>query len=423
MSTPQRVSPSTLRVQGLAVGAGGPRTVVLLEGYDPRPNPDVFTLTARVGTATRLGSPQTLARTSVISQVAVGADGTAVAAWTERTRSGAQTVKAAIARPDTRFGTVRTVVPPGRVTLGSVAVTAQGRAVISWRTGDPSGRTSVAIAPPGGRFGPAQTLGDVQGLPVLAAAPDGTVIASWIDTPPAPQPPPAPAPTDRTSEVYAAALAPDAPRFGAATQLDSLQMWFSGPGVGAGPGGAAVFWRFAGMQRRLVSVLPGGVFTPAVVTPPMLTAAGIGLTDGLSLGFPSNGSTVAVWQDAVPKSAESSELSSSVVRTSTRVRDGAFGAARTLSARGLLAGFPEAGALTDRTVVAWDEGSRTTPGRLRVAVRYRGAWTVRAPITTPGADSGSLGLAAGRTHVAMVWLQRKNIREPGGEAYLATYRP
>lgn len=302
-------------------------------------------------------------------------------------------------------------------------MTAQGRAVLTWREGDPTGPAQVAIAPPGGRFGTPRPLGDAQGLPVLAAAPDGTVIASWIDAPPSPQPPPAPAPTDRTWEVYAATLAPGASRFGAATQLDSLQVGISGPGVGSGPGGAAVYWRFEGMQRRLVSVLPGGVFTPAVATPPMRTAAGIGLEDELSLGLPSNGSTVAVWQDAVPEGAESSGLASSVVSTSTRLRGGIFGAPRTLSARGLLAGAPEAGALTDRTVAAWSEGSKATPARLRVAVRYRGAWTVRAPISTPGADSNSLALAAGRAHVPMVWIQRKNVREPGGAAYLATYRP
>lgn len=423
MSTPQRVSPSNLGVQGVAVGAGAGRTAVLLEGYDARPNPDVVTLTARLGTATSLGPPQTLARTSVISHLAVGADGTAVAAWTEGTRSGSRVLKAAIARPNARFGTVRTVAPAGRVTLGDVAVTAQGRAVISLRTGDPSGPMSIAIAPPGGRFGSPQPLGDAQGLPVLAAAPDGTVIASWIDAPPSPQPPPAPAPTDRTWEVYAATLAPGASRFGAATQLDSLQMWFTGPGADAGPGGAAVYWRSTGMQRRLVSVLPGGVFTSPVTTPAMPTVAGIGLPDQLALGFPSNGSTVAVWQAATTTGGDSPNVTSSVVQTSTRPRSGAFGAVRSLSARGLVAGAPEAGALADRAVAAWNEGSEATATRLRIAVRYRGSWTVRRPIATPGVDSNTLALAAGRKHVPMIWIQRKNIREPGGQAYLATYRP
>lgn len=421
VSTPKRVSPSDLRVQGVAVGAGGGRTAVLLEGYDSRPNPDAFSLTARLGTATSLGSPQTLARTSVISQVAVGADGTAVAVWTEDVRGGTRSLKTAIARPNARFGSVRVLAGPGpvRVTVDAVAVTAQGRAVVSWN----DGAIRVAIAPPGGRFGTPQTLAAGDGLPALAAAPDGTVIASWTDTPPAPEPPPAPAPTDRTAEVLAATLAPGASRFGAATQLDALQMWFAGPGADAGPGGAAVFWRAAGTQRRLVSVLPGGVFTSPVTMPPMPLISGIGVTDRPALGFPADGSIVALWQVATTKGAESSTLTSSVVRTSTRPKGRGFSAERTLSATGRLAGAPAAGALTDRTVAAWGEGATTTADRLRVAVRFRGGWTVRTPITTSGIDTGSLSLAAGARHVPMVWIQRKDVRRPGGEAYLATYRP
>lgn len=424
LSASQRISPSQLRIQQVDVAAGGGRTAVLLSGYDPKPDPDRFTLTARLGTPSGLGSPQTLATTSALGTVAVGADGTAVAVWNESRAGNREILRAAFARPGKGFGAARTLAQATRVAPGGVVVTRTGRAVVSWREGGGPVRVLLAVAAPGGAFGAPREIAGAEAAPALGVAADGTVVAAWLDTPPAPSPPPAPPPADRTAEVNAATLAPAATRFTRATTLDTLTYWpGSSPGVASGPGGAAIDWRPPGATKQLVSVLPGGVFAPAVATPPMPTIAGIGLSGVLALGLPSGGSIDALWQLARTRGAESSVLTSSVVQTSTLRPGGTFSPARTLSASGWLAGSPEAGALADRTVAAWAETANTRPSRLRLAVRRRGAWTTLTPRTTPVVDSGSVDLAAGRAHVPVVWIQRPDVRSPGGRAYLATYRP
>src|SRR5512144_3205657 len=147
ISSPKRISSSNLRIQGVAVGAGGGRTVIVMDGYDPKPNPNEFEVLARLGTATSLGSARRLAGGGYLTGVAVGADGTAVAGWTQ-TINGKQTWRVAIARPGKSFGSARTLGDPG-VFTGGLAVTPKGRIVAIWRTRSSDRSVRVAIAPPG----------------------------------------------------------------------------------------------------------------------------------------------------------------------------------------------------------------------------------------------------------------------------------
>jgi len=426
ISSPKRISPSNLRIQGLVVGSGGSRTAIVMDGYDPKPNPDAYEVLARLGTATSLGSTQRLAGSGFVTGVAVGADGTAIAGW-EQTVNGKRTWRVAIARPGKSFGSARTLGDPG-VVSGDLAVTPKGRIVAIWRSRSSDHSVRVAIAPPGGWFAGAKTIGLArQGQPAVTSGPDGTVVATWLDTPPAPQPPPAPAPTDRTAEIQATTLAPSASAFAAPTKLASFEYWDTAPALSTGPGGVVVSWTQPMTSvRKLVRVLPHGTFDFPIDLSASAPIAGIGLENAGPLGLPSDLTITALWQDAKLKNAESDQLISSVVKTSTRPaagEHGLFSAAKALSAPGWLAGGPEAGALTDRTIGAWGETAKTKPSRLRIAIRSHGNWTVASPLKAPDLDTGSVSLAAGSKHVPVVWIQRPDPTHSGGQAYFATYRP
>ena len=357
----------------------------------------------------------------------MGADGTAVAGWTQPI-NGKRTWRVAIARPGKSFGSARTLGDPG-VFTGDLAVTPKGRIVAIWRTRSSDHSVRAAIAPPGGWFGGAKTIGVArQDLPLVASGPDGTVVATWLDTPPAPQPPPAPAPTDRTAEIQATTLASSASAFAAPATLASFTYWGSAvPALSTGPGGVVVSWpQPMANVRKLVRLLPHGTFDSAIDLTTGAPIAGIGLENKLALGLPSDLTISALWQDAKTKNAESDQLTSSVVNTSTRPaagEHGLFSAAKTLSTSGWLAGGPEAVALTDRTIAAWGETTKAKPSRLRIAIRSNGTWTVVSPLKAPDLDTNSVSLAAGSKHVPVVWIQHPDARRPGGQAYLATYRP
>lgn len=427
VSVPERISPSGLRIQALAVGAGGGRTAIVMDGFTPAPGTLQFQVLARLGTGSTLGSTQRLAGGGSVTGVAVGADGTAIAGWTQ-TIGGKRTWRVAIARPGKAFGTARTLGDPG-VFAGDLAVTPKGRIVAIWRTRSTDHNVRVAIASPGGWFGGARTIGVArQDAPAVVAAPDGTVVATWLDTPPAPQPPPAPAPSDRTAEIRATTLASAASTFAAPTTLASFTYWGdAAPSLPTGPGGVVVSWpEPMTAVRKLVRLLPGGSFESPLALTASAPIAGIGLSNALALGLPPDLTISALWQEARTTNAESGELASAVVKTSSRPaagEHGAFSAARQLSTAGWLAGGPQATALTGRTVAAWGETAKTKPSRVRVAIRSHGSWTLAAPLNAPNLDTSSVSVAGGNTAVPVVWIQLSARPEPGGQAYLATYRP
>ena len=328
----------------------------------------------------------------------MGADGTAVAGWTQ-TINGKRTWRVAIARPGKSFGSARTLGDSG-VFNGVLTVTPTGRIVAIWRTRTSDHSVRVAIASPGGWFGGARTIGVArQNQPLLVTSgPDGTVGATWLDAPATPPPP---------AWIQATTLPPSASAFAAPTTLASPPSWASGPARSTGAGGVVVSWpQPEANVRKLVRLVPHGTFEAPIDLTASAPIAGIGLENKLALGLPSDLTISALWQDARTKTAENPELTSSVVKTSTRpAAGGRFSAQRTLSTSGWLAGGPEADALTGRTIAAWVKTPKTRPSRLRIAIRSNGSWTVASPLKAPDLDTGSVSPAAVGRHVPVIWIQ------------------
>jgi hypothetical protein len=411
VSAPQPVSPRGLLVQQSAVAAAGGRIAVLMAGDLPAARPRDFPLLARLGDVTGLGRLQRLAGDVSGPRVAVGADGTAVAAWTAHPRRATTVLRVAIARPGHNFGQVQTLSQARSVKLGGVGVTATGRAVITWRPGTSGTPVQVAVAAPGHRFGAAQTLGVSRSYaPALTVAPSGTVVVAWLDTPSPPKPPPAPPQAGTAARVLAATLTAGAARFGRATELSTLGYWFYGPDAASGPGGAAVTWRQTPIEKRLVSLTDANALQPAVPLPSFGYSVENG--DHLALGIPAGGTTVALWREVRTRTAEDPALTYAAVKSSVQEPGGAFSPAETLSPSGWIAGPPQAGALTDRTVAAWSESRRARRPRLRIAVRRVGqGWALLPPLPAGAIDPFTVRAAASPRYAVVAWVQ--DVGTPG----------
>ena len=172
---------------------------------------------------------------------------------------------------------------------------------------------------------------------------------------------------------------------------------------------------------RLASLTPGNVFAPPVLLPPYphRRDGDADLGDHLALGLPVGGANDALWRESRTRNFK---LTFAAVKSSSRPPGGAFSSAKQLSTSGWLAGTPQAGALTDRTVAAWGE---TGPGRprVRIAVRPVGrGWTALRPLPAPEIDTNRLRAATSPKYAVVTWIQ--NVDEQGaGRLYLTTYRP
>ncbi len=413
VTTPVPVSPRGMQVQQTDVAAGGGRTAVLMAGYvSPARRSRDWSLRARLGGVRDLGTPVRLASGFVSAPtVGVGADGTAVAAWTAGT-----VLRVAVARPGHNFGRVQTV--SRARALGGVGVTASGRAVVTWRLGT---GVQVAIAAPGRPFGASQTLGDSrQDVPAVTVAPNGTIVVAWLDTPSPPQPPPAPQGPLAPARILAATLATGAARFSSTAELATLSYWISGPGAASGPGGAAVTWRQTPIEQRLAPLGAGDTFqafVPLAATGPPGNEDAT-FSDRLALAIPAGGTNVALWLETRSGTA--------VVKTSTRRAGGAFSTARTLSASGWLAWPPAAMALSDRALAAWTE-TRGRQSRVRLALHPVGrGWTALSPLPTRSLDALTLSVAASSRYAVITWIQDVGTSRTslgGGRMYMTTYRP
>ena len=412
----------------LPVGAGDGRTAIVMDGYDPKPNPDEYEVLARLGTATSLGPAQRLAAGGFLTGVAVGADGTAIAGW-EQTINGKQTWRVAIARPGKSFGSARTLGDPGVRTRRS--------------RGDAEGPHRGDLAHPlersqrAGRDRVARRL-------VRRREDDRRRPAGSADRRLRPR-------RDRRRDVARHAAGAAAPARASADRphrgdpgddprVERIRVRGAdharlihvlGQRAPRSPPGRVASWspgrsRWRPRAQAGAPAAPRHLRVRALDLTASAPIAGIGLENKLALGLPSDLTISALWQDAKTKNAESDQLTSSVVKTSTRPaagEHGLFSAAKTLSTSGWLAGGPEAGALTDRTIAAWGETAKTKPSRLRIAIRSNGSWTVASPLKAPDLDTNSVSLAAGSKHVPVVWIQHPDAKRPGGQAYLATYRP
>jgi hypothetical protein len=363
-----------------------------------------------------------------VARVAVGANGSAVAAWVARGRAaGRDDLRVAIAPPGRRFGRARTLSRAGfrqgftpRIELLGVIVGADGRVVVSWtlRPSDrsPTASLRAAVRMPGGRFGAPQSLGPFsvvfssRATAALALAPSGTVVAAWR-------------PGERPTAA-AATLPAGRRRFGATRTISRDDAADHVQAV-AGPGGAAVSWsddrRMIGspIRLRLARLRRDGTLRAPATIAAVDTAGGALEVDGPQVAFPLAG-PVAAWQVFRDISEGGDGARDSTRIDATGAGDGGSLAPLTLSTTGALTSGPVVGALTDRTLVAWSE--RVAPARwqLRLAVRRSGgAW--QAARTFADAD-GIIAVAAGRRSALLLW-QPFAPRGERSPLRMAVYRP
>lgn len=421
VTTPVRVSPSGTRVQDSAVGAGGNRTAVLMSTYTRSGGRRHYELYARVGTSRRLGALQRLARRrGGTPSVAVGADGTAVAAWVED-RTGP---RVAVAPPGKAFGaprqlnatTANLASPRPAIMLGGVAVTSLGRAVVTWSAGSSA---EVATAASGRAFGPTRVLG-TSGFspPSVTVGLEASAVATWLDTPLEPAPGAAPA----DARLLATTLAASRASFDVPTTLVAYPSW-SRAHLGTGPGGAVIAWQ-QDQQIRVVRPTIDGGFAPARGVPAAEIVEGYGaVTEGdgamvvgwLGVSYPST-QPLAPGTAAVPLSA---------VRVSVLPNSSAPSTTQNLSTEnGWFASRPRLSALADRTLAVWGETDDQNASRLRLMVHRPGAaWRPQTSVPTRGLELASMNAAGGAHHAALTWIQITSRSEGSGPMYLATYRP
>jgi hypothetical protein len=417
--------------------AGG--RVALLYHAGPQCSSAPDRLFARLGRGRDLGPPLVLedrvsrsgakqVRIFGAARVAVGTDGSAVAAWVARGREARRDdLRVAIAPPGRRFAAAQTLSRASfrqgfapRIELIGVIAGPDGRAVVSWtlRPGDRSSTASLraAVRMPGGRFGAPQSLGPFsivfssRSAAALALAPSGTIVAAWR---------PGARPT-----AAAATLRAGRQRFGATRTISGDDAADHVQAV-AGPGGAAVSWsddrRMIGspIGLRLARLRRDGTLGVPATMAAVDTAGGALEVNGPQVAFPLAG-PVAAWQVFRDISEGGDGAMDSTRIDATGAGDGGPLAPLTLSTAGALTSGPAVGALSDRALVVWRERVALVRWRLRLAVRRSGgAWE---PTRTFADTDGTVAIAAGRHSALLLW---RPVAPPGERAglRLAVYRP
>ncbi|MEJ7823821.1 MAG: hypothetical protein WKF48_00235 [Solirubrobacteraceae bacterium] len=408
LTAARAVTPAGVEVCDFAVAhaAGGGRTaLVYLSGSNcaaPR------AVAARLGLGRNLGPAARLERHGEIygrPRVAVGAGGSAVAAWVARgRRAGRDELRVAIASPGRRFAAARTLAQRRtrrglypEIALSGIVAGRDGRAVVSWTVGPrPRSVLRAAVRMRGARFGAPQTLGpiwlagiDSRPSQTLSASPSGIVVAAWT-------------PTER--HAAAAATLPVGRRtFGAARRVsgadDAEQVR-----AADGAGGAGVSWQAPSADGGQVIMRLARLRRDARLAAPSTigvsdTVGGRLQADGPLVSFTSR-SPFAAWRAYRDISeAGDGRFDMSSVQASIG-RSPGVGGVTTVSSAGAQTGVPAVAALSDRGLLAWSETVPTGGARLRLSVNRSGHW---APARTFSQVSGAVQIAAGRRNAVIAW--------------------
>jgi hypothetical protein len=336
-------------------------------------------------------------------RIAVGTDGTAIAAWV-----AGRTLRAAIARPGHDFGRPRTLdtaprdVPSGSTGLlpGGIAVGRDGAGVIAWRHGD-SATADVRVAfRRGDRFTAPSVLGDSYYAPAVARTPGGAFVVAW-QTPPVMPPPGVPPTLEGNPRVMVAVAANGA--FGAPTMLAGPPTFLvTAPSAVSGPGGAAIAWGEQGVQRLAVLTGAGGIDTAGLTS----RSNDTGHDDAMSVAVPSDRSAVAVWRYVRTTPVEENlRVVGSEILAARRPAGGAFSTPEPLSIARRFAGEPQVAAVRGLTLATWTE--RAPQGGARLRVRQHDGRRWGAPVTVAAADAiGTVRLAAAGRSAALAWIAR-----------------
>jgi hypothetical protein len=220
-------------------------------------------------------------------QVALDPQGNALAVW-RRLEGSDFRIEAASRPPGGAFGPAQILSAPGQdATEPQVALDPQGNALAVWTRSDGSNfRIEAASRPPGGAFGPAQTLsapGQSAFGPQPALDPQGNALAVWRRF------------DGSNIRIEAASRPPGGAFFGAAQILSAAGQNTFEPQVALAPQGnaLAVWQRFDGSDFRIeaASRPPGGAFGPAQI----LSAPGQSAF-GPQPALDPQGNALAVWQ-------------------------------------------------------------------------------------------------------------------------------
>jgi hypothetical protein len=220
--------------------------------------------------------------------VAMGSEGHAAVVW-QRSDGSSNRVQAAVAAPGGAFGTPQTLSDAGNSAFSPhVAVDRAGNAVAVWARSDGQrSRIQVSVRAAGGAFGSPQTLsasGAHAFEPRVAMAPGGTAVVVWY----------------RAEGIYnriQAAVRPPGGVFGPVQTLSGAGQGAFDPQVAMDAnGGAVVVWRRSdGVRFRIETAIapPAGPFG----SPQVLSAAGADAFDP-QVAVNAGGTAVAVWRRA-----------------------------------------------------------------------------------------------------------------------------
>ena len=266
--------------------------------------------------------------------LAIGADGTAIAVWTAPAPDPlAALVRASLRPPGGAFGAPVTVATVGLTGIPRVAVGPDGTAIVVWAQSDGSNDlVQASVRPPGGPFAPPVALsgsGQDAQTPQVSFAADGTAIAAWTRS-------------DGANAIAQASIRPAGGPFGAPVDLSTTGQNASlgSPVAFAADGTATVVWTRGGVVQAATRA-PGGAFGA-----PVDLSAGDGqIVDAARIAVGGEGTATAVWTLRRPSE-------SSVVQAITRPAGGAFAAPIDLTATGSDAHSPQVAMSADGTTTA-----------------------------------------------------------------------
>ena len=334
------------------------------------------------------------------ARLAFGSDGTLVAVWHEG-QDTSQTVRTATRPPGGSFGPIDTLAGPG-IAIGfpRVAVDGQGTTLVTWISGAGGG---YAVRPPGGSFGPAVDIprpaGEGVSSPIeVTFDGQGNALAAWVGTK-----------STMAGLEYnlRASVRPPGGSFGSPESLDSGLSNVDVPGtpsyaldsvdVASAGGDLIASWArrccFSGSEDASVRAAvrpPGGPFRGSETLASAPTGAASGVTDPRLAGS-ADGSAVIVW-------TKLQSLSTGNVSSCTRPPGGSW----------------------DGCTIENVSGDGSDPRLPDVGMDAHGnaaaVWTRKAP----GATDPHAVQTAGRSAGTSGWTPLGTFSEPGTELTQAT---
>jgi len=244
-----------------------------------------------------LGPARTLATGTISSRVALGPDGTAVAAWTTRIPVG---VEVSVRPPGGRWSRSQLLSVEGTFhggTTPDIAIDDKGNAIVSWKEDGPDYYVArVAYRPAGGSFGTPvdlspRTTTPQAGAPKVAMSADGEAIAVWGQELPA-------GGVQSEAVMYSIGRAGTWAPATQVSEVPSDALVLSWDVTIADSGEALVVW--TELPHSMPAVVkaairpPGGGFGPAGVIGTQRTTD---VALGVELAADRRGNAVAVWLD------------------------------------------------------------------------------------------------------------------------------